>query len=79
MMSGLGSLAGMGMMAFSDRRLKRNIVKRGQLASGIGVYEYDIFDRHEVGVIAQEVMMTRPDLVHVHDSGYLMVNYGGLQ
>jgi len=79
MMSGLGSLAGMGMMAFSDIRLKRNIVKRGTLPSGIGVYEYDIFDRHEVGVLAQEVQQIRPDLVHVDKSGYLMVNYGGLQ
>jgi hypothetical protein len=79
MMSGLSSLGSMGMMAFSDERLKRNIVKRGELPSGIGVYEYDIFDRHEVGVLAQEVQAIRPDLVHMHDSGYLMVNYGGLQ
>jgi len=79
MMSGIGSIAGMAGMFMSDLRLKRNVVKRGELPSGIGVYEYDIFDRHEIGVIAQEVQQIRPDLVQVHDSGYLMVDYRGLQ
>lgn len=78
MMSGISSIAGLGMMAFSDLRMKRNIVKIGTLPDGIGVYEYDIFDRHEIGVLAQEVQQTRPELVHAHDSGYLMVNYEGL-
>jgi hypothetical protein len=79
MMSGLGSLAGMGMMAFSDIRLKDNIERVGTHPVGVGIYDYDIFGRRERGVMAQELMQVRPDLVAVHDSGYLMVNYGGLQ
>lgn len=79
MMSGLGSLAGMGMMAFSDVRLKSNIERVGTHPVGVGIYEYDIFGQRERGVIAQELQLVRPDLVHEHDSGYLMVNYGGLQ
>ena len=81
MMSGLGSLAQMGMMAYgmSDVRLKSNIERVGTHPVGVGIYEYDIFGRRERGVMAQELMQVRPDLVAVHDSGYLMVNYGGLQ
>jgi hypothetical protein len=44
----------------------------------VGIYEYDIFDRHEIGVIAQELLAVRPDLVAMDSNGYLMVNYGGL-
>jgi hypothetical protein len=77
MMSGLGSLASTAMM-FSDERLKSNIVRVGTHLIGVGVYDYDIFGRRERGVIAQEVEKVAPHLVHVHPSGYLMVNYGGL-
>jgi len=79
-MSGIGQVAGMaGMMMMSDVRLKRNIVRIGTHPIGVGIYEYDIGARHEVGVIAQEVLKVRPDLVHEHATGYLMVDYGGLQ
>lgn len=81
---GLGQLAGAGaslygMGAFSDMRLKSNIVKVGEHPIGVGIYEYDIFGRRERGVMAQELMQVAPHLVHKHESGYLMVNYGGLQ
>lgn len=81
--SGIGDLAGLAikaapLMAASDVRLKSNIVRVGTHPVGVGVYEYDIFGRRERGVIAQELMAVRPDLVHRHASGYLMVNYGGL-
>jgi hypothetical protein len=79
MMSGLGSLAGMAGMFMSDVRLKSDIVRVGTHPVGVGIYEYEIFGRRERGVLAQELQEVRPDLVHVHDSGYLMVNYGGLQ
>jgi hypothetical protein len=79
-MSGIGQVAGMaGMMMMSDIRLKSNIVRVGTHPLGVGIYEYDIQGRRERGVIAQEVMKVRPDLVHEHVSGYLMVDYGGLQ
>ncbi len=80
MMSGIGQVAGIaGMMMMSDIRLKSNIVCVGKHPVGVGIYEYDIFDRRERGVIAQELAAVRPDLVHRHASGYLMVDYGGLQ
>jgi len=77
-LGGIASVAGAGMKAYSDRRLKSNIVRIGEHSVGVGIYEYDIFDRHEIGVIAQELLAVRPDLVAVDSSGYLMVNYGGL-
>jgi hypothetical protein len=78
-MQGLGSLAGMAAMAyFSDRRLKTNIFRVGTHKRGVGIYEYDIFGHRERGVMAQEVLAVAPELVAVHPSGYLTVNYGGL-
>jgi hypothetical protein len=79
MMSGLGSIAGMAGMFMSDARLKTNVVRVGRHPVGVDIYEYDIFGRRERGVIAQELQAVRPDLVHRHDSGYLMVDYRGLQ
>lgn len=76
---GIGQLAGTAaMFAMSDRRLKRNVVKLGTHAKGFGIYAYEIFNRREVGVMAQEVALVAPELVARHPSGYLMVNYGGL-
>ena len=77
--NGLMSLAGTaGMLAFSDRRLKSNVARVGSHPLGIGVYEYDIFSRRERGVMADEVLAVRPEAVHQHPSGYLMVDYGAL-
>lgn len=70
-------MAAMAAMAMSDRRLKTNIKQVGERA-GLAVYEYDIFGRRERGFMADEVQRVRPDAVHTHDSGYLMVDYGAL-
>ena len=80
MMGGLMQLGGSAAMAvgMSDRRLKSNIVKIGDHPLGIGIYEYDIFNRREVGVMAQEVLTVKPEAVLQHPSGYMMVNYGAL-
>jgi hypothetical protein len=79
---GLFGLGSAGLMAagvaMSDRRLKRNIQRIGTHPSGIGWYEYDIFDRHEQGVMADEVETVMPEAVLVHPSGYKMVDYGRL-
>lgn len=75
---GAGAQLGSAAFMFSDRRLKSNIVRVGTHPVGVGVYEYDIDGRRERGVMAQELMTVRPDLVKQHASGYLMVNYGGL-
>lgn len=70
---GAGALAG-GLL--SDRRLKTNIKRIGTHRLGVGVYEYDIFDRHEVGVMAQELLEVLPEAVTMGDDGYYRVNYG---
>jgi len=65
-------------LPFSDRRLKSNITRIGTHPLGIGIYEYDIFDRHEIGVMAQEVQKVLPEAIHIHPSGFMMVDYGRL-
>ena len=70
--------AGMAAMKFSDRRLKSNIERIGTHPLGIGVYEYNIFDRRERGVMADEVEAVMPEAVVLHPSGYKMVDYGML-
>ena len=82
-LGGLGSLAGSLLGSggikglFSDRRLKINVVKVGELESGLSVYEYDYIwggPRHR-GVMAQEVRHVIPDAVVCDKSGYLAVDY----
>jgi hypothetical protein len=79
----LGSIAGAAGMyagAKSDRRLKSNIVRVGTHPLGIGIYEYDIFDRRERGVMADEVEQVKPEAVAIDPAdGYKMVYYGMLQ
>jgi len=65
-------------LAFSDRRLKSNIVQIGVHPIGVGIYEYDIFGGRQIGVMAQELAQVMPEAVHMHPSGYLMVDYGRL-
>ena len=76
-----GPLGGAAAKAFaSDRRLKSNIVRVGTHPLGIGIYEYDIFDRRERGVMADEVEQVKPEAVTTHPTkGYKMVRYGMLQ
>ena len=77
-LAGLYSLGGAGAYGYakSDRRLKSNIVRIGTHKLGIGIYEYDIEGRHEIGVMAQEVEQVMPQAVMHHADGYMMVNYG---
>ena len=83
MMNGLFSLGGAALGApkgtFSDRRLKSNIERVGTHPLGIGIYEYDIFDRRERGVMADEVESVKPEAVSTHASGFKMVDYSQLQ
>lgn len=71
---GLGSLG----IKFSDARMKTNIRRLGDLANGLGVYEYQwkSTGAREVGLIAQEVQRYRPDAVVEAPNGFLMVDYG---
>lgn len=73
-----GAPSGGFLSSFSDRRLKSNIVRLGDHPLGIGVYEYDIFGRREIGVMADEVLDVMPEAVSVHPSGFMQVDYGRL-
>jgi hypothetical protein len=75
---GLFDLGSAAISYFSDKRLKSNITRIGTHPLGIGIYEYDIFDRHEIGVMAQEVQEILPEAIHIHPSGFMMVDYGRL-
>lgn len=67
LMSGIGSMA----LAFSDRRLKTNIKKIGNV-KGVNIYSYDyLWGEPAIGVMADEV----PHATVEHPSGYLMVDY----
>jgi len=57
--AGLGA-AGSIFAGKSDRRLKSNIVKVGELEDGLGVYEYDLDGTRQRGVMADEVEKLRP-------------------
>jgi hypothetical protein len=82
MMQGLMGLGQAGMMAFSDVRLKEDIRPTGDTLGGFPLYRYryvwDDPGMERVGVMAQEVQPTRPDVVGMHPSGFLMVDYGRL-
>jgi len=76
---GVGGLL-RGMSSFSDRRLKRDIYRLGELPSGIPVYIFRFigFDDWHVGVMADEVMGVIPEAVIEHESGFKMVDYASL-
>lgn len=71
----------------SDIRLKTNIEKIGELNATINLYRWEwnevaekmgVDNQPSVGVLAQELIEYRPDLVMMHDDGYFRVNYSGL-
>lgn len=74
--SGLYGLGAAALMGFSDRRLKSSIERVGTHPLGIGIYEYDIFGHRERGVMADELETVMPEAVHMHPSGFKMVDYG---
>ena len=67
----------------SDKKLKTNIKKVGQLPSGLTTYTWDwkeefkhlVGNQPTLGVIAQEAMELFPEAVSMHPDGYLQVNY----
>jgi hypothetical protein len=73
MIGTVGSIAGAAMM-FSDRRLKRDIIALG---GGLYLFRYLWDSASRVGVMAQDVLKTKPDAVFVVN-GYLAVDYGRL-
>lgn len=82
----MGGLFGLGRAAigvlpwstmFSDKRLKEDIEKEGELPDGTNVYSYryKAGGPRQTGVMAQEVEETHPETVKTHESGYRMVDY----
>lgn len=67
----------------SDKKLKTNIKKVGQLPSGLATYTWDwkeefkhlVGNHPTLGVIAQEAMKLFPEAVSMHPDGYLQVDY----
>lgn len=78
--NGIGSAIGGAVSlasAFSDERLKENIKSIGKLPNGVPLYSYNIkgTDLPQIGVLAQEAQLYKPNAVHLDSSGYLKVNY----
>ena len=78
-------LAGLGLAAFCDSRLKMNVRPAGERL-GVPWYTWDWNDKAEElglsgkgeGVMAHEVADIIPEAVGVSESGYLIVDYGVL-
>lgn len=63
--------------AFSDARLKRNVVRDGALPSGLPTYtfQYHWSDQPHRGVLAHEAATLFPDAVFEDITGFLVVDY----
>jgi hypothetical protein len=61
----------------SDARVKRDVELVARLDDGLGLYRYRYLwsDQFYVGVIAQEVTLTKRDAVVQGEDGYLRVDY----
>lgn len=81
--NGLGGLIGgiASGIAGSDRRLKKNIVKIGDVTEDVGLYRYNYInsDKLHVGVMADEVEQHIPDALGPVIDGYKTVNYDVLK
>ena len=65
----------------SDSRLKENIIKVGNSPSGINIYEWNYKSAPNTryrGVMAQEIMQTHPNAIHLFEDGYMGVHYSHL-
>lgn len=81
---GLGKFIGAGasLAAASDRRLKKNIFKVGELPNGLGVYQYRYLDDTGpfMGVMADEVEKVAPEALGPElEGGYKTVNYSKIE
>lgn len=79
LLGGLFQLGAAGIQAFSDVRLKRAIRRVGEW-KGYALYAFKYLwdDTEHRGVMAQDVLKTKPEAVMRMSNGYLAVNYGAL-
>lgn len=81
-----GSLGSAYLMRGSDRTIKQNISKVGELANGLALYTFEYKPEYAevwgrgafIGVMADEVEKLLPEAVSVHPDGYKVVDYGML-
>ncbi len=73
----LGTAAQVGLMLFSDVRLKENINPVGKLDNGLTVYCFNFKNNPtpQIGLLAQEVMQINPEAVFEDENGYLLLRY----
>ena len=68
--------------AFSDRRLKQNIELVGRdERTMLPLYEFEYINgsgQRYIGVMAQDVLKSHPDMVFTMPNGFMSVNYTGL-
>jgi hypothetical protein len=78
----IGSVAGAGIALLSDRRLKQNIELVGRdERTMLPLYEFEYINgsgRRFMGVMAQDVVESHPDMVFTMPDGFMAVNYAGL-
>jgi hypothetical protein len=78
----LGTVLGAGATIYSDRRLKQNIELVGRdERTMLPLYEFEYTNgsgRRFLGVMAQDVLETHPDMVFTMPDGFMAVNYAGL-
>jgi len=77
-----GAVLGAGATIFSDRRLKQNIELVGRdERTMLPLYEFEYINgsgRRFLGVMAQDVVESHPDMVFTMPDGFMAVNYAGL-
>lgn len=77
-----GTIVGAGATYFSDRRLKTNIELVGRdERTMLPLYEFEYINgsgRRFLGVMAQDVEKSYPDMVFTMPDGFMAVNYAGL-
>lgn len=80
---GLGPLIGQiaSSVAASDRRLKKDIERLGELSNGLGVYRYNYISGQGpfIGVMADEVKALKPEALGPMIDGYMTVDYNQLK
>jgi hypothetical protein len=75
----LGTLGGAAIWKWSDRRVKRDVVRIGTGRYGLPLYTWRyIWGGVGVGHMADEVARVRPDAVRIGADGLARVNYGAL-
>ena len=79
--SALGAIVGGAIGAFSDRRLKDNVIEVGELVKGIKVYLYNyLWDAQQrIGLMADEVEKVFPAAVSTDVNGFKRIDYAKVE